>query len=346
LKEGANGSLIFTNTGGNYMASRSKEMITSQELEQLKSYAWTQKYRPTNLDEIILPKAILNPIKKMVREDKKIPHLLFTSVLPGSGKSTLAKVIINELGADFLKINASKDNGIDVIRSQVDPFATRYSLYEDAPKIIWLDEVDGTTKNFQDAFRVPMEEFDQTVSFIMTANYKEQISEAVQDRAEIFDFNMNNAKVKDEILVKIIKRVMDILQKENVTYDETVLLKYCNKMYPRFRNILSGIQKYVSGNGNILDAGILATTNTDEEFFELIMNKKYTPARSYAIKSNMNYDTIYSDLYKKLLPKFTDDKNKYANLLITINQYAVNNTRVVDKELNFSACLVELISII
>ena len=56
------------------MSVRSTEMIDSQRANQIREYSWAQKYRPVTLDEVILPSRVLNPVIKMVREDKKIPH--------------------------------------------------------------------------------------------------------------------------------------------------------------------------------------------------------------------------------------------------------------------------------
>jgi replication-associated recombination protein RarA len=324
--------------------AKTNNMVTTQQLQQLESYAWVQKYRPVDLDEIILPSHVLDPIKKMVRVDKRIPHLLFTSVLPGSGKSTLAQVIINELEADALKVNASKDNGIDVIRNLVTPFATRFSAFDDAPQVVWFDEIDGTTPAFQDAFRVPMEEYDQTCSFIMTANYKEKISLAVQDRAQLFDFNLDNPKVKKEILIKIVKRVIFILDTEKITYDMDTVMRYCNKAYPRIRNIITGIQKYVTGNGNILDEGIMKMDIVDSTFYDFILAGEFTKAKDFVFKNSLNIDSLFGDMYRHLGPKL--DHSKYAPVMITINRYAVTNGQVVDKELNFVAMLLEVIGII
>ena len=325
--------------------ARSQDMISAQREAQIREYSWAQKWRPVTLDEIILPEHVLTPIIKMVREDKKIPHLLFTSVLPGSGKSTLAQVICNELGADVVKVNASKDNGIDVIRNKISPFAMRQSIYEDSPKIVFLDEFDGTTQNFQDAFRVPMEEYSDNVSFIMTANYKEKISLPIQDRCELFDFNLSNAAVKKEILVKIVKRMKFILEQENVDFDLDVLMKYCNKAYPRIRHIITDIQKYVKGNGMILDDGIMDFNSVGDEFYTMIINKNFTAAKDYVLKNSLNIDTLYTELYRNLCPKLLNDKGVYANSIITINRYAVQNGQVIDKELNFVALLLELISL-
>jgi DNA polymerase III delta prime subunit len=326
--------------------SKKNELITQQQLDQLKSYAWTLKYRPCTLDEVILPESILAPIKKMVRVDKKIPHLLFTSVLPGSGKSTLSKCIINELGADAMAINASKDNGIDVIRSKVIPFAERHSIFDDAPKVVWLDEFDGTTEAFQNAFRMPLEEYDQSCSMIMTANHITKISEPIQDRCQTFDFNLTNKLVKKELIVKIIKRVMMILDAEGVTYDGDTLMVYCNKEYPRFRNIITGIQQYVAKNGNILDKGILESTGINTGIYDMIAAGKFTPVKKEIFSSSFNIDALYRGLFDNLLKKFEGNNAVYAPMLITINQYMVQHSTVIDKEINAVALVMELIGII
>jgi DNA polymerase III delta prime subunit len=307
----------------------------------MNEHVWVQKYRPQSLDEIVLPKHIIDPIKQYVREKGKIPHLLFTSILPGSGKSSLANSIINELGAEYLKINASSDNGIAVVRDQIEPFATRSSLFGSSNKIIWLDEADRTSAAMQDGLRGVMEEYSSEVSFILTGNNKNGISEPVQDRCEIHDFNLDNADIKKEIIIKIIKRVKFILDSEGVTYDMDILMKFVDKNYPRFRNIISTIQKYVTGNGMILDAGILRTTTIDESFYDLILAGNFTSAKEFILKNGIQADPVYTDLYKHCLPKITD-KSVYAPFLITLNRYQVQNSQVMDKELNLVAGLLEL----
>ncbi len=194
-------------------------------LQELKDKIWVHKWAPKTFEDIVLPTSILDPIKMHV-SGEAIPHMLFTSVLPGSVKTTLANIIETATGAEVLKINASERNGIDVIRSEIIPFCTRQSIYGDVKKIVFLDEFDGTTKEFQEAFRVPMEKYAGFVTFIMTANNKEAISAAVQSRCEKYDFNLSNSEVKKEIIVKIIKRVYMILDEEGVEYDKQVVLKY------------------------------------------------------------------------------------------------------------------------
>lgn len=307
-------------------------------------FMWIQKFRPQNLDDIVLPRHILDPVKHYVRVEKKIPHFLFTSILPGSGKSTLANAIIKELDAEYLKINASSDNGIVVVRDQIEPFATRSSLYGSDAKIVWLDEADRTSPAMQDGLRGVMEEYSNEVQFILTGNNINGISTPVQDRCECHDFNLEHEAIRKEIIVKIVKRVQFILDSEGVTYDMDILLKFINKNYPRIRNIISSIQKYVMGNGMILDAGILNSYTIDESFYTNILSGNFTASKEMILKSGVSPDLIYTDLYQNCLPKITD-KSAYAPFLITLNNYQVQNNQVIDKELNLVAALLELCTI-
>ena len=79
---------------------------------------WTEKYRPSNVDGYVFRD---NKQKEQVKQwitEGALPHLLFSGA-PGTGKTTLAKLLLNELNVspmDIMMINASSENGIDIIR--------------------------------------------------------------------------------------------------------------------------------------------------------------------------------------------------------------------------------------
>jgi DNA polymerase III delta prime subunit len=69
-----------------------------------------------------------------------------------------------ELGLDYLFINASEDNGIDVLRTRIRSFASTVSL-SGGKKVVILDEADYLNpQSTQPALRGAIEEFDKQLS--------------------------------------------------------------------------------------------------------------------------------------------------------------------------------------
>ena len=97
---------------------------------------WIEKYRPTNMNDIVLEPDTKKMIYRMI-ETKQFPQLLFYGP-PGTGKTT---TIINLLkmyqekykcSNNIMHLNASNDRGIDVIRTQIYTFIhTQGMFYND-----------------------------------------------------------------------------------------------------------------------------------------------------------------------------------------------------------------------
>jgi DNA polymerase III delta prime subunit len=75
----------------------------------------------------------------------------------GTGKTSLAKLIVKQLGADHLYINASDERGIDTIRDKIVPFAS--SIGFNGLKVVILDESDYLTAQAQATLRNVIETF-------------------------------------------------------------------------------------------------------------------------------------------------------------------------------------------
>ena len=100
---------------------------------------WVEKYRPKVLADCVLPDRIEKTIRGYI-EKNDLPNLMLFGT-QGSGKTTVAKCLINELQAESLFIDASSDNGKQMIQDSVIPFASTVSIMNGSvPKVILMDE--------------------------------------------------------------------------------------------------------------------------------------------------------------------------------------------------------------
>jgi len=310
------------------------------------SFIWQDEYKPKSLDEMILPKKYKDTFKSYIK-DEQIPNLIFTSAHSGSGKSTLAKVLVNELKAEYLFVNASVDRGIATLRDTLTKFATTKSFltdYKCKHKIIILDEFDGGTPDLMDAMRSFMEEYSDNCRFIFTANRETKILNAIKSRSQLFDFNFSNKKIREEMIMGTAKKITQILKAENVDYDKDTIINFVIKNIPDIRKMYGLLQMYANQNAGIINKGILNYSKLDDSFYQLILNKNFNAARKYIIENGVNIDDVYRLLYDNYLPIIP--KSAYANSLITIADYMQRHSVVIDAEINLAACIMELISLL
>ena len=306
----------------------------------MSDFIWVEKYRPTTIDECILPKGIKKTFQDFV-ERGEIPNMLLSGP-PGIGKTTVAKALCHQLGSDYYVINGSDEGRfLDTVRNSAKNFASTVSLTSDSKhKVIIIDEADNTTSDVQLLLRASIEEFSKNCRFIFTCNYKNKIIDPLHSRCSVVDFSVNK-KDKPTIAAQFFARLNSILEEEKVEADKKVLAELINKHFPDWRRVLNECQRYaVSGK---IDSGILAAFS-DVAVNDLIKNlkqKNFSEVRKWVV-TNMDNDTsvllrrIYDSLYDSL------EHSSIPAAVLIIAKYQFQIAFVADQEINLLAALTEI----
>lgn len=300
---------------------------------------WCEQYRPTKIEDLIIPSRIEKIIKGFIK-NHDIPSMLFSGSA-GCCKTTTAKAICNTLGADYLFINASDETGKADILNQVSPFATGMSYNTECPKIVVLDESDRISGAGLDSLKSYMESYSKNCRFIFTANTPAKIIEPIKSRCLCLDF-APSVKEKAELMAKFLNRCINILKEKNIDYSPVALQHLIINNFPDYRKIINTLQSYSTGYGKI-DEGIVTLVDNSivNSLVPLLKAKNFNGARKWLYESSYTEEDVINALYKGL---DSFDKSKIPSIVIVLAEYQYKNAFVANPQLNLMACLTEIMS--
>ena len=304
----------------------------------METFLWVEKYRPTNINDCILPDELKKTFGLFVK-DKHIPNLILSGG-PGVGKTTVAKAMLDEIGATYMMINGSEESGIDILRTKIKNFASTVSL-EGGRKYIILDEADYlNAQSTQPALRGFMEEFHKNCGFILTCNYKNRLIPPLHSRCSIVDFVIPNSE-KPKLASNFFARIQEILGQENIQFESKAVAELLNKHFPDWRRVLNELQRYsVSGK---IDAGVLVNMSQANigELMQSLKEKEFTNVRKWIVNNLDNdpvriFRRVYDSLYDHL------DGSTIPHAVVILAEYQHKAAFVSDHEINLLACMTEL----
>ena len=306
----------------------------------MENFLWVEEYRPKDVGSCILPKNLKETFTEFVESDT-IPNLILSGG-PGVGKTTIAKAMLEQIGATYMMINGSEESGIDVLRTKIKNFASTVSL-EGGRKYLILDEADYLNpQSTQPALRGFMEEFHKNCGFILTCNYKNRLIEPIHSRCSVVEFTIPKSE-KQNLASEFFKRVINILDIEEVKHDKRVIAEVINNHFPDWRRTLNELQRYaISGS---IDAGMLVNlSNVNiKELMTFMKNKEFTNVRKWVV-NNLDSDpvhllrSVYDNLYEYV------DGSTIPHCVVVLGEYQYKSAFVADQEINVMACLTEIMA--
>ena len=301
---------------------------------------WTELYRPKTIADYVFRDQAQKDIVSKWLSDGIIPHLLFSGS-PGVGKTTLAKVLLNELDVDpldILEINASRERGIDVIKTKITNFVSLIPMGKF--KVVLLDEADYLTPAGQAALRSDMEAYSMTARFILTCNYEHRVIPALRE-SRCHKFHIAKPD-KNEFTA----RAATVLVSESIDFDLDVLDSYVSVSYPDLRKCLNQLQVN-SSTGKLLPPTSQAS-GEDEllvEATQLFKAGKVTEGRQqllqYLSLHPSRIEDVYRWMYNNLELWGNSQEKKDASILIIRNGLA-NLPLVGIPEISLAATMCEL----
>jgi replication factor C subunit 2/4 len=246
---------------------------------------WVDKYRPRTLERIIGHNKIREILMKSIKKDdgnspnENLPHLLFYG-MPGTGKTSTALALVNQLyGPDrilqkIMELNASDENGINVVREKIINFA-RINVGSGDPKypsppykMIILDEADSMTGEAQTALKKVMESTCKITRFILICNYENKIIDPIKSRCSIFKFDPIPQNV-------MIERLREISIREGMEIGDETLKYITDVCKGDARQSIMTLQnmKYYPQNNTEIERINDIVSHIDEKYFDEFWEK-------------------------------------------------------------------------
>ncbi|WP_406617012.1 DNA polymerase III subunit gamma/tau [Mycoplasmopsis adleri] len=223
-----------------------------------------RKYRPKSFDDVKGQDHIVQTLKNIINS-RKISHAYLFSGPRGVGKTSVAKIFASLINCyhnaddfshlckmceeqinnniDIIEMDAASNNGVDSIRElrekiQHLPAMGNYKVYI-------IDEVHMLSKGAFNALLKTLEEPPAHAVFILATTDPQKIPTTILSRVQRFNFR----KISTGVLIQ---QLREVLQKENIKYEEATLGYIARLATGGMRDALSIVdQANAYGNGEL-----------------------------------------------------------------------------------------------
>ena len=274
------------------------------------------KYRPKNLDGMILLPRIQKRITDINNNIVLSGHLLLHGSA-GTGKTSLAEIIVPK---DAMRINGSYNSSVEDLRNEVTDYCRTADIFNTCTiagyKILHIEEIDGLSKQYQEALRAFMEDYTDKLRIIATCNNILKLSEPIQERFQCINFDPQNMEEINYLKSEYLERGILIKDKNNLKITSEEIKSFINISFPSLRQVMNMLQDVEITDGQNLSIN----SGLNSDLFSILFDKHDTE-KTYAWVIE-NYGDKVENLIKScgrpLADYILDIKKEYINKITPI----------------------------
>lgn len=309
----------------------------------MKGYNLYRRYRPQNFEEVVGQDIIVQTLNNAIAQDK-IAHAYIFNGPRGTGKTSIAKIFSKKINnfndnlnhPDIVEMDAASHNGVDEIRKIIENVS--YVPIEGKYKVYIIDEVHMLSKGAFNALLKTLEDPPNHAIFILATTEINKVPTTILSRCQRFDFARIN-------IPTIIKQLKNILDQEEILYEEEALEKIADLGDGSMRDSLTILEKVITYNPditlhNVLDCFKLISLDNIYNFIDLLKTGQEQQAISlfdqlYNQGMDLNFfiELVLEQLKKQIVHNYD---TKLVTILTTLNelclrmQYSNNHKLLIE----------------
>ena len=249
---------------------------------------WIVKYRPKSLKEFVNQEEAKKKFFEWFKNWKPGKAALLYGP-PGIGKTCFVEAFAKDNNLELIQLNASDKRNYEAIRNILGNASKTLSIFRKG-KIFLIDEVDGIAGKEDIGGVKELIKIIQESKFpiVLTANdpYEPKLKE-LRNYCEMIEFKRLN-------VFDIEKKLIEILEKEGIKYDRSIVREIANRNNGDLRGAINDLEIICRGKKEIRkeDLEILSFRDREQQIFEalkIIFKTKSAMAAKMSI-ANLDMD--------------------------------------------------------